>query len=1132
LRFLREELDWPLGTVEADFEDLTFDYTPDELGIDPAIAAKIEEIKRLRPLVANQPWGVFFVKFEPKQLPVVALRRILNSVAIKKRASGAAAEQVKWRTDDLLFISSYGEGDERKISFAHFSQPAHSDELPTLKVLAWDDLDTPLHLDHAANVLVERLAWPAPEDEQDDELWRERWASAFELRHREVINTSKALAVRLAQLARIIRERIRRVLEIETEKGPVTGLMNAFREALVHDLDDEGFADMYAQTIAYGLLSARIANPKEAPADDVRSVLPATNPLLRDLLETFLRVGGQGGRATRGAGIDFDELGVTEVIELLDDANMEAVVRDFGDRNLEEDPVIHFYELFLKEYDAKKRMQRGVFYTPRPVVSYIVRSVDEFLRTKFGLEDGLADTTTWGEMAERHADLRIPHGVDPGQAFVQILDPATGTGTFLVEVIDLIHRTMTDKWKAQGHGGSQIEELWNAYVPRHLLQRLHGYELLMAPYAIAHLKIGLKLSETGYAFGSDERARIYLTNALEPAHDFSGQLEFTVPALAHEALAVNDVKRDLRFTVVIGNPPYAIHSGNLSPSARAIVDRYRHSGGDAIRERGALQFEKNLQNDYVKFVRLAELIVSESRGVVGYVTSHAFLTNRTLRGMRESLQETFSLLRFLNLHGNAASGEAAAFAKIDQNVFEITEGVAISLMVKAPIARADSDISYSDLVGLRSDKYEWLTRNSVVTTEWVPVMVSAPNRVFKPTGGAQAEFESGVPLEEIFEQRSAGVITARDGFATDESRETLIRRVEKFASSDLSGAQLREAFRIKDKKGWDVDRAQRQVREQGPLRECVHPYLYRPFDSRYIAYSRGIVWGMAYPTLRHTLDGDNLVLIAMQQYQYDVPEYCYTFVSRGLTDSRIFVSKTGVATLLPLYLNPAEGANLGMPRTSNIARPFLTSLNVGLESAERPDASGPARVADATPEAAFNYIYALLHSSSYRSRFAEQLKSSFPRVFLPAGRALFRSLARLGGELVAVHLSESPTLGRFITNYVGPDDPEVGRVGWSDDAVWLDAGASKKGQAAKPGTIGIRGVPEDVWQFHIGGYQVCHKWLKDRKGRTLSHDDIAHYQRIIEAVSETIRLMEEIDEVIESYGGWPGAFSTSAEAVV
>ena len=453
--------DWPIDS--DDFEELTFDYTPEELGIDAKNAAKIQEIKRLRPLVPSQPWGIFFVKFEPKRLPVVALRRILGQVALKKRASANKPERQAWAADDLLFVSTYGEGGERRIAFAHFSKPQDGHDLPTLKVLGWDNLDTPLHLDAVARELSDHLTWP--DDEDDPDAWRERWRSAFTLRHREVITTSKQLSERLAKLARAIRDRIRTALDIETESGPLTKLMKAFQTALVHDLDEAGFADMYAQTIAYGLLSARITDPERRTADDLASHM-RTNPFLKELMETFLHVGGRRGKAGE-PGIDFDELGVSEVVELLDDSNtkIEAVVRDFGDRNPQEDPVIHFYEHFLAVYDKKQKVSRGVFYTPRPVVSYIVRSVHELLRTEFGLTHGLADTTTWGEMAKRHKELKIPEGTSPAQAFVRILDPATGTGTFLVEVIDLIHKTMVEKWTAQGHGEKKIQALWKRLCP-------------------------------------------------------------------------------------------------------------------------------------------------------------------------------------------------------------------------------------------------------------------------------------------------------------------------------------------------------------------------------------------------------------------------------------------------------------------------------------------------------------------------------------------------------------------------------------------------------------------------------------------------------------------------------------------
>jgi hypothetical protein len=281
-------------------------------------------------------------------------------VVLKKRASANSVERAAWAPDDLLFVSTYGRTEERQISFAHFSQEESRVDLPVLKVLGWDNQDTELHLDHIVDTLHEQLTWPA--DEDDTDAWRKTWRSAFTLRHREVITTSRVLAERLAELARAIRDRIQTALAIETEDGPLTTLMKTFREALVHDLDADGFADMYAQTIAYGLLSARIADPKASTVDDLAGHM-RTNPFLRELMESFLQAGGRKGTDQHVSGIDFDELGVSEVVQLLDDANMEAVVRDFGDRNPDEDPVIHFYELFLKEYDAKKRMQRGVFYT-------------------------------------------------------------------------------------------------------------------------------------------------------------------------------------------------------------------------------------------------------------------------------------------------------------------------------------------------------------------------------------------------------------------------------------------------------------------------------------------------------------------------------------------------------------------------------------------------------------------------------------------------------------------------------------------------------------------------------------------------------------------------------------------------
>ena len=1141
--YLRDELGWPIGS--DDFEELTFDYTPEELGIDAKNAAKIQKIKRLRPLVPGQPWGIFFVKFEPKRLPVVALRRILGQVVLKRRASANKSERQAWAADDLLFVSNYGEDEERRIAFAHFSKPRDGHDLPTLKVLGWDNLDTPLHLDAVASELTTHLAWP--DDEGDPDAWSERWRAAFKLRHREVITTSKELSERLAELARAIRDRIRTALAIETETGPLTKLMKAFQTTLVHDLDGAGFADMYAQTIAYGLLSARITDPERRTADDFAAHM-RTNPFLRELMETFLRVGGRRGKAG-GPGIDFDELGVSEVVELLDHANIEAVVRDFGDRNPQEDPVIHFYEHFLAAYDKKQKVSRGVFYTPRPVVSYIVRSVDELLRTEFGLEDGLADTTTWGEMAKRHEDLKIPEGTPPGQAFVQILDPATGTGTFLVEVIDLIHNTMVEKWKSRGHGDKKIQALWNEYVPKHLLPRLHGYELLMAPYAIAHLKIGLKLFETGYRFESDERARVYLTNALEPAGDKQLTLDF-LPALAHEAAAVNEIKQKQRFTVIIGNPPYfgeagrggdwiaALMRGREIQNGRGTLS-YFEADGEPLNERNP----KWLNDLYVRFTRLSQWLLERAGvGVHGFITNHSYVDSPTFRGMRWALLVTFGQLFLLDLHGNLKKKERPPDGGKDENVFDIQQGVALGLFINKAGKRGTAKLHHAELWKLRESKYETLLSTDVGSTEWTVLRPQRPFYLFVPQDTAlKAEYEQGWKITDVMPVNGVGMTTARDHVVIDFDQAPLLERAREFRDSIDSDEELCRQLGIPLKKGWNIPNARKLIGAEKELGEYIRPVLYRPFDQRSIFYHDSLVWRTVKQIMGHMLAGENQALCIGRAGQV-IGSSVWDVLFASTFPSEFNLFRRGGNCLFPLYLYPGVGKadeslfsrwSKGKDgRTPNLDSGFVAQLADAVDLRFVSDGCGDLRKAFG-PEDVVAYIYAVFHSPGYRERYEAHLKLDFPRVPLPGSVDLFRRLAEAGHHLLALHLLESPKLGKPITTYTGPKNPEVGRVGWSNGTVWLDAGktSAREGhRATKPGTIGFQGVPAEVWDFQIGGYQVCHKWLKDRKGRTLSDEDVAHYQKIVVALNETIRIMAEIDEVIEAHGGWPDAFHTGSEA--
>jgi predicted helicase len=1106
IAFLRDELDWPIDQGH-DEDDLTFDWS-DDLGLKEVERVSIKEIKQLRPLETGQPWGIFFVNFEKKNLPIVILRRILNALVLKKRANANKAQRAAWQQRDLLFISAYGQENERQLTFAHFSEPASELDASkaTLRVLGWDDDDTSLKLDHVADTLKAKLTWP--KDTRDLKAWRQRWGEAFELRHGQVIDTAEDLALRLAELAKRIRNRMLQVLPRESENGELRKLLKGFQAALIHDLDEAQFADMYAQTITYGLFSAAVSRTVPGAGTSVHQgnvvdMVPVTNPFLREMLSSFLKAGGQKGK------LDFDELGIQEVVDLLNDPNtrMDAVLRDFGNRTRGEDPVIHFYEAFLKAYDKKLKVQRGVFYTPQPVVSYIVRSVHELLQTEFGLVDGLADTTTWGEMLKKQPNLKLPlltdepgekRTISPEEPFVQILDPATGTATFLVEVIDVIYRTMVAKWKQQRLTEAQQRTAWNEYVPRHLLPRLHAFELMMAPYAIAHMKVGLKLSETGYRFGTDERARIYLTNALEPWVKQLPLIGFD--ALAHEASAVNEIKRHKRFTVVIGNPPYQGFSANTGEHATKSVDVYRHCDGKPLGERNPSW----LLDDYVKFLRLGQQVIAHSRGgVLGMITNNGYIDNPTFRGMRESLLSDFSSLRVFNLNGDSKKRLQSPDSSEDVNVFSIQQGVAIGIFSKDRSGAAKR-VQYSELWGSREFKLKYLGEKQVAVTTWETAESRLPFFLFRATDAElDSEFHQFVSINDLFGERGWGFKTRKDYLLVDFDRKAIRDRFARIAQ--LSPAAARKEFKIEESAYWSFEAAHKLIPTDPDA--SIRPVLFRPFDVRFVFYEKYMIErGDHKFDLMSQMFSQNIALITVRRNESNRP-FDHVFCTR-----------------LPAVLHSVSA------KEANFFFPFfcynleITTSKAGTQekffTSPEPESNCKVKIAPYGDVSNFHYIYAVLFSSSYRARYADQLRTDFPRLPSTGNLELFGTLAQLGGELTALHLLESPKLVHPISTLIGSRHPEVEKISWSHGTVWVN----------KAQTTGFQGVREDVWNFHIGGYQVCEKWLKDRKGRTLSKDDIAHYQKIVVALSDTIRLMAEIDRVIDEHGGWPGAFQTVAQA--
>ena len=638
----------------------------------------------------------------------------------------------------------------------------------------------------------------------------------------------------------------------------------------------------------------------------------------------------------------------------------------------------------------------------------------------------------------------------------------------------------------------------------------------MAPYAIAHMKIGLKLAATGYLFKSKERVRVYLTNALEP---WVKQLPLSgIDALAHEATTVNEIKRHKRFTVVLGNPPYSIQSQNLTDTARAWVDPYRYLDGALIREKGALQFEKALQDDCVKFASFSQRrIIESSTGILGLIMSHSYIDNPTLRGMRQSLGQTFNSIHVLDLHGNTTKKERCPDGSEDKNVFDIKQGVGILIATRRTEAPQFAVVRYAEFWGTRESKYTRLEHSSIVATDFQPVNPSSPSYLLKPQNvDVRDEFNRGFKVTEVFIKGSVGIITARDNLVIDYEAGPLVERATVFRNSTQSDESLCATLKISLKKGWDIGRAREQIKRDKNLERFVKPLCYRPFDTRLIFYHPSLVWGMSYPTMQHMLPGGNLAMMVGRAGQViGQDEWDILFCTRGLTEFNLY--RRGGHNLLPLYLltetqGPQTTLDDDAYRRPNLSPSFLRVLATTLSIQESGAYGLPLGL---TPEDIFQYAYAVFHSPGYRSRYAEFLKIDFPRLPLTRSLELFRALARCGGELVSLHLLESPKLVQPITEFTGGRNPEVEKVSWSRDTVWMD----------KAQTAGFRGVREPVWNFHIGGYQICEKWLKDRKGRKLTADDITHYHRIVIALHETIRLMKEIDEVIDQHGGWPGAFA-------
>ena len=896
----------------------------------------------------------------------------------------------------------------------------------------------------------------------------------------EAVGTPKELAKRMARLAHRLGELVTAAFEKKLNLPSLGNLYKAFCDTLVPDLTIEQFADMYAQTIAYGLFAARCNSPNgtKFTRQSARDLVPRTNPFLRNIFDHIV-----------GAGLpEIIAPEVDDLVQLLAQANMTSVLKDFGKHTAKEDPVVHFYETFLAEYDPKAREMRGVYYTPEPVVSYIVRSIDHLLKTRFNKPRGLADDKTL------------------------VLDPAVGTATFLYMVINGIHEAMLSQ-KQKG--------MWNGYVAEKLLPRIFGFELLMAPYAVAHLKLGLLLQQTGYQFKTDQRLGIYLTNTLEEAIKHSEVL--FAQWISEEANAAAQIKKEKPIMVVLGNPPYSGHSANKGPWAKQLVEKYKTVDGKPLGEKNP----KWLQDDYVKFLAFGQWRIELSgRGILGFITNHAYLDNPTFRGMRQSLLNSFTDVYILNLHGNVKKKEVAPDGGKDENVFDIQQGVAIGLFIKEIGKDSPAKVRYAELWGLREGKYHTLLETDIDKTEWAELTPSSPFYLFVPVKEELlSEYQKGWKVTDIFPTNSVGIVTSRDHFVMDFDDSTLKERITSFRGTALSDEEIKERFELDDKQGWSVSDTRKAVRQDKDWETGFTRCLYRPFDIRHVFYHKAVIERIRQEVMHNMLAGDNLALITSRMTKGET--YKHTLASRIISEVILLSPNTSNnAFVFPLYIYPLEkkvkpdksGGNEGgvqdvmtlqEKREPNLNPEFITAFSdkLGLKFIE--DGKGDLQETFG-PEDVFNYAYAVFHSPTYRSRYAEFLRIDFPRLPLTSNKEFFKALAEKGAGLISLHLMEAPVLEQQRTQikFDVSGSNIVEKVTYDETAKRVYINKEQY----------FEGVLPEVWNFHIGGYQVCQKWLKDRKGRTLTYGERVHYQEIVIALRETIRLMQEIDQSIPA---WP-----------
>ncbi|HHT9126050.1 MAG TPA: type ISP restriction/modification enzyme [Candidatus Brocadiia bacterium] len=884
------------------------------------------------------------------------------------------------------------------------------------------------------------------------------------------VYNAETLAVELAKRTSFLRDEvITQELKEENPPSPpfskggnggIGGFYETFRKYLISDLSKEDFADLYSQTITYGLFAARTRTENGFNRKLAYDKIPPTIGILRDVFQ-FISLGKLPQQMEWIIDDISEVLAITDVYKILD---------EYFHKHKGKDPVIHFYETFLTKYDPVTREKRGVYYTPEPVVSYIVRSLHSILKEHFNRHDGFASDS------------------------VTVLDPAAGTLTFLAEASKLAVEEFISKY---GEGGKEN------FIKEHILKNFYAFELMMAPYAVGHLKMSFLLEELGYKLKGDDRFKLYLTNTLKMAEFAQTEIP-GLASLSEESHLAGKVKKEKPILVILGNPPYSVSSVNKSEFIEKEMELYKE---DVRNERNI----QPLSDDYIKFIRFAHWKIDKAgKGVIGMITNNSYLSGLIHRGMRRRLLESFNEIYILNLHGNSRIGEKCPDGSKDENVFDIQQGVSIALFIKDKKQKGLGNIYYQDVYGPCEKKYEYLNRHSVDSIKWKKLKPFYPHYFFVVKDfSQQTEYDKFLSIREIFVKSSSGVITHRDHFVTGFTQEDIKQRMRTF-TSNLSDELVRHGLDLKDTHDFKLKEMREKLKKEKNWQEFIVPYSYRPFDNRYICYMPELIDRDRYDVMQH-FTKENLGLSVMRQYLYEpVKIYNYVFCVNKISDARLFISNRGHGFVFPLYLY-SEKSN---PHKRSFGSNMMIFEQAAEYEVKKPNLS-PAVIEQLTralkktptPEQIFFYIYAIFYSNIYRTKYAEFLKIDFPRVPFTKDYKLFMKMVEYGERLVNLHLLKSSEFDPPVAKFQGKGDNKVGKVRYEKELLFIN-----KDQY-------FEGIKSEVWQYQIGGYQVCDKWLKDRKERRLSLDDIKHYCKIVTTFTRTIETQDAINKLYPKIEG-------------